>query len=442
MNIPLSDHFTYNKLLRFTLPSIVMMVFTSIYGVVDGIFVSNCVGTDAFAALNFIMPVCMIPGAIGFMLGTGGSALVARLMGEGKQDKANRVFSMLIYVLIAAGTLISTTAILFLEPIARLMGAEGQMLADCVTYGRVLLLGTVPFVLQNAFQSFLVVAAKPQFGLAITVIAGVTNMVLDAVLVWLVPLGLTGAAAATAFSQLVGCVIPLLYFFRPKDSSLRLTRCKFDRHSLLKACTNGSSEMMTNLSLSSVNILYNVQLMSLAKENGVSAYGAIMYVNFIFISMFIGYSIGSAPLISFHYGAENDAELQNLRQKSRNLIAIGALSMSALSFMLATPLAAIFSGGNQALFEMTEHAFRIYSLSYLFAGFNIFGSAFFTALNNGAVSALISFLRSLVFQVIAVTTLPLIFGLDGVWWSINVAEGIAVIVTLSMVIVHRKRYRY
>ena len=442
MKIPLSDHFTYKKLLRFTLPSIVMMVFTSIYGVVDGIFVSNCVGTDAFAALNFIMPVCMIPGAIGFMLGTGGSALVARLMGEGKQDKANRVFSMLIYVLIMLGALISTVAIVFLEPIAQLMGAEGQMLADCVTYGRVLLLGTVPFVLQNAFQSFLVVAAKPQFGLVVTVIAGVTNMVLDALLVWLIPLGLTGAAAATAISQLVGCTIPLIYFLHPKDSYLQLTRWHFDGRSLLKACMNGSSEMMTNLSLSTVNILYNVQLMSLAKENGVSAYGAIMYVNFIFISIFIGYSIGSAPLISFHYGAQNDAELHNLRKKSRNLIAVGAMGMSALSFMLATPLASIFSGGNIALFEMTAHAFRIYSLSYLFAGFNIFGSAFFTALNNGGVSALISFLRSLVCQTIAVTTLPLIFGLDGVWWSINVAEGVAVVVTLSMVLALRKRYRY
>ena len=286
------------------------------------------------------------------------------------------------------------------------------------------------------------VAAKPQFGLVVTVIAGVTNMVLDALLVWLIPLGLTGAAAATAISQLVGCTIPLIYFLHPKDSYLQLTRWHFDGRSLLKACMNGSSEMMTNLSLSTVNILYNVQLMSLAKENGVSAYGAIMYVNFIFISIFIGYSIGSAPLISFHYGAQNDAELHNLRKKSRNLIAVGAMGMSALSFMLATPLASIFSGGNIALFEMTAHAFRIYSLSYLFAGFNIFGSAFFTALNNGGVSALISFLRSLVCQTIAVTTLPLIFGLDGVWWSINVAEGVAVVVTLSMVLALRKRYRY
>jgi len=442
MNIQLSDHFSYKKLLRFTVPSIAMMIFTSLYGVVDGIFVSNLVGTTAFAAVNLIMPICMLPGSIGFMLGTGGNALVARLLGEGNQEKARHVFSMLIYVSVGLGTMICSLMILFLEPIAAALGATGQLLNDCVMYGRVLLLGEVAFILQNEFQSYLITAEKPQFGLAVTLSAGVTNIVLDALFVGAFGWGLVGAATATIISQLVGAVIPLIYFITARSAPLHLVRYRFDGRSLFKSVTNGSSEMMTNLSMSAVNMLYNMQLLRLAGENGVAAYGTIMYVNFIFISAFIGYSIGSAPVISYHYGAQNHAELHSLYTKSLKLIGIGALSMYILSVLLSGVLAAIFTGYDPALYALTHEAFLIYSVSYLFAGFNIFGSAFFTALNNGIISAVISFMRTLVFQVLCIMSLPYLFGLNGVWSSIIVAEIGALCITVVLLIKNRKRYHY
>ncbi len=442
MKIQLSEHFTYRKLLRFTLPSIVMMVFTSIYGVVDGIFVSNFAGKTAFSALNFIMPVCMIPGAIGFMLGTGGSALVARLLGEGRHDKARRVFSMLIYVSVGIGAAVSLLVLVLLRPIAMLLGAEGEMLDGCVVYGSILMIANTAFVLQNEFQSFLVAAEKPQFGLAITVAAGLTNIALDAILVGVFRFGLAGAAIATGISQLVGGMIPLVYFIKNKNNTLHLVGWQFDGRALIKACTNGSSEMLTNLSMSLVNILYNFQLMRLAGEDGIAAYGVIMYINFVFVSIFIGYSVGSAPIISYHYGAENIDELKNLRKKSFTTVGTFALCMAAASFLSSYPLSMLFVGYDEELFRMTLRAFYIYSFSYLFCGFNIFGSAFFTALNNGGISALISFARTLLFQVLAVSLLPLWLKLDGVWLSIVVAEILALCVTLICVTALKKKYRY
>ncbi len=442
MNIQLSDHFTLKKLLRFTFPSVIMMIFTSIYGVVDGIFVSNFVGTTPFAALNLIMPVCMLLGGVGFMIGTGGSALVARLLGEGNREKANRVFSMLIWVSVGFGVVLTVLGVIFVRPIAALLGAEGEMLDHCVTYGRILILGTTAFILQNEFQSFLVTAEKPQFGLAITLIAGVTNIILDALFVAWFRWGLVGAAVATISSQFVGGCIPLLYFLFSKNSILKLGNLHFDGRSFLKACTNGSSEMMTNLSMSIVNILYNFQLMRLIGENGVAAYGVIMYVSFFFVSLFIGFSIGCAPIISFHFGAQNHAELKNLRKLSTTLVLCASLMLCVFAFFISPTLSKIFVGYDADLFILTRHAFRLYAISYLFVGWNIFGSAFFTALNNGAVSALLSFVRTLALQVLSVLLLPLVLDLDGVWLSVVVAEGLAAVLTLSMIIIYRKRYRY
>ena len=442
MNIQLSEHFSYKKLLRFTLPSIAMMIFTSIYGVVDGFFVSNYVGKTPFAAINLIIPFLMILGAVGFMFGTGGSALISKTMGEGNHEKAKRIFSLLVYTSLLCGIVIAVFGIIFIRPIATLLGAEGQMLENCILYGRIILLAMPAFMLQYEFQSFFITAEKPQLGLAVTVAAGVTNMVLDALLVAVFPFGLAGAATATAMSQAVGGIVPMIYFARKNTSLLCLTRTEFDGKALLKTCTNGSSELMANISMSVVSMLYNTQLMKYAGEDGVAAYGVLMYVNMVFIAAFCGYAVGTAPVIGYHFGAENSQELKSILKKSTVIIGAFAVGMLILAELLAYPLAKIFVGYDAGLMELTLQAFRIFSFSFLFAGFVIFASSFFTALNDGLTSALISFLRTLVFQVAAVIILPLLFGITGIWISIVAAEVTAMGVTVLFIITKRKKYNY
>lgn len=442
MRIQLSDHFTYNKLLRFVFPSITMMVFTSIYSVVDGLFVSNFAGKTAFAAVNLIMPVLMGMGTVGFLIGTGGSAVVAKTLGEGKREKANAYFSMLIYVTIAIGAILTVISFIFIRPISELLGASGQMLDYCVLYGRILISFQTAFMLQCAFQNFMVVAEKPKFGLLITVGSGLTNIVLDALFVAVFKWGIAGAAAATVISQVVGAVVPIIYFSRKNNSLLRITKPIFDFKILLKVCTNGSSELMTNLSASLVNILYNFQLMKIAGENGVAAYGVIMYVNFIFSAVYFGYAIGSAPVVSFNYGAANSKELKNLFKKSLFITGLFGFLMVTFSQLSASPLAKWFVGYDAELFELTAHGFKVYAISFLISGFNVFSSAFFTALNNGAVSAAIAFMRTLVFQLIAILVLPVLFGIDGVWFAIVAAELSALIVSIIFFIAKRKKYKY
>lgn len=419
-----------------------MMVFTSIYSVVDGLFVSNFAGKTAFAAVNLIMPVLMGMGTVGFLIGTGGSAVVSKTLGEGKRDKANSYFSMLIYVTIAAGALLTVIALIFLRPIAELLGAEGQMLEDCVLYGKILISFQTAFMLQCAFQSFLIAAEKPKLGLFVTVAAGVTNIILDALFAAVFKLGIAGAAWATVISQLVGALVPIVYFARKNNSLLRLTKAKPDMRILIKVCANGSSELMTNLSASIVNILYNFQLMKFAGENGVAAYGVIMYVNFIFSAVYFGYAIGSAPVVSFNYGAANTRELKNLFRKSLAITGFFGLLMVVFSQLSASLLAKCFVGYDAELFELTAHGFRVYAISFLISGFNVFSSAFFTALNNGAVSAAIAFMRTLIFQLAAILVLPLLLGIDGVWLAIVAAEILSLAVSVSFFISKRKRYKY
>lgn len=442
MQIQLSEHFTYKKLLRFVLPSIVMMIFTSIYGVVDGLFVSNYVGKTAFAAVNLIMPFLMAISALGFMIGTGGSAIVAKTLGEGKKEQANEYFSMLVYLTLIGGIVLSALGILFSPLIARGLGADGALLTNCVLYARITLLSMPAFMLQNVFQSFFVTAEKPKLGLGVIVIAGVTNMVLDFLLVGVFQIGLAGAAFATVTSECIGGLFPILYFARKNSSLLKLGRTHFNGQIFLCACGNGSSELMTNLSSSIVNSLYNIQLMNLAGENGVAAFGTIMYVNFIFIAIFLGYSIGSAPLVSYHYGAGNHDELKNLFQKSLRLIGIWGLMLFILAQLIARPLAAIFVGYDADLFSMTQNGFRIYCIAYLINGFNIYGSSFFTALNNGLISAAISFLRTLVFQLAAVLLLPLLLDINGIWSAVAVAELLTLGLTVTFFVRNRKKYHY
>lgn len=442
MEIALSEKFTYKKLIKFTLPTIVMMIFTSIYGVVDGVFVSNFVGSSAFASVNLIMPVTMILGTIGFMMGTGGSALVSKTIGEGDNDKANRYFSMLVYLLVIIGTIFTIAGVIFIEPVAKLLKADEEMLPDCITYGRTLLIFLVPFCLQNAFSSFMIVAEKPTFGLAISIISGVTNMFLDFLFMYVFRMGVFGAALATGISQVVGVIVPLVYFISGKNKILKFTKTKIELSPMLQACVNGSSEMVTNLSMSLINILFNAKLMELVGANGVSAYGVIMYIGFLFVGTYVGYSVGSAPVISYHYGAGNKEELKSLLSKSLKLLGITALVMTALSEILARPLASIFASYDKELLELTVNAIRLYSLSYIISWFNIFASSFFTALNDGFVSALISFLRTLVFQVITILVLPNICGINGIWLSVLVAEIFSIIVSLICYAVNKKKYGY
>lgn len=440
--ISLSDHFTYKRLFIFTLPPILMMIFTSVYGVVDGLFVSNCVGKTAFAAINLIMPFIMILGGIGFMIGTGGTALVAKVLGIGDSEKANRYFSMMIIFTIILGVILTAVGVAFTEKAARILGAKDEMIKDCVLYGRISILFTVAFMLQNVFQSFFVAAEKPKLGLFAILAAGFTNIGLDALFVAVFGWGVAGAALATGLSQCIGGVLPVIYFAGKNSSRLRLVKTGLSLKPLVDACINGSSELMSNISASVISMIYNMQLLLYIGNDGVSAYGVLMYVQFVFIAIFIGYAIGSAPVVSFHYGAQNHGELKNMLRKSTMLmLSLGAV-LSAAAFFLAPAFSKMFVGYDYELYTLTNHAFKFFAISFLLSGFNIYVSSFFTALNNGAVSAAVSFLRTLVFQTSAVIILPLILGVDGIWWAITVAEICAFIISVIFLFAKKNEYKY
>ena len=443
MTIQLSEHFTYKKIFRFALPSIVMMVFTSIYGVVDGTFVSNFVGKTPFAAVNLVWPFLMILGAFGFMIGTGGSALVAKTLGENKKEDANRYFTMLITLVVILGVLLTIIGLIVLRPLSSALGASGQMLEDCVTYGRTLMIFNTAFMLQSVFQSLFITAEKPRLGLIMTVAAGLTNMVLDALFIAVFKWGLVGAALASGLSQCIGGILPLIYFLSSKnDTPLKFVKTKMEGKVLLKACANGASELMTTVSSSLVSMLYNFQLMRLAGQNGIAAYGAVMYVEFAFIAVFIGYSIGTAPIVSYHYGSGNNDEVKNMLQKSFKIMSVLGITMMVLAQILASPLAKVFVGYDKQLFDMTVHGFRLFSFYFILAGINIYSSSFFTALNNGMISAIISFSRTLGFETLAVIILPIFLQLDGVWLAITVAEICAFVISISFLIAKKEKYHY
>ncbi|MBP3383940.1 MAG: MATE family efflux transporter [Firmicutes bacterium] len=442
MKIQLSDHFTYLRLIKFTVPSIVMMIVSSIYGIVDGMFVSNFAGKTAFAAINLIYPPFAIMGASGFMLGTGGTALVAKILGEGDKEKANRVFSMIIYVVAVLGIIFGTIGFLFVRPVAVFLGAEGQMVENCVVYARFLMPFMCCFMLQTTFQSFMITAERPRMGLVVTVAAGVANMVLDALFIAVFGWGLMGAAVATGISMTVGAAIPLCYFITKKNPRLHLGKTVFDGKALLNACTNGVSEMVSEVSGSVVVMLFNFQLIKFAGEDGVAAYGVITYLTYIFMGVFYGYSMGIAPVISYHYGAENHAELKNLFTKSLKLLGIVGAAIVAAAQLSARPLSAIFVAYDPQLQEMTVHGMRVFCLAFMISGITIFASGFFTALNNGLISAVMSFLRTLLFECSAVMILPIFFGIDGVWASIIVAELAALTFAIIFFVKYKNRYHY
>ena len=441
--IQLSDHFTDSRLIRFVLPCIGTMLFTSIYGIVDGLCVSNFVGKTAFAAVNLIMPVPMLVGSVGFMLGTGGSAIVGITLGEGDREKADRYFSLFVWTGLVAGLLLAVVGFFAVRPAASLLGAKGEMLDYAVRYGRLLMACLPFFILQNMFQSFFVTAEKPHLGFAFTVAAGVTNMVLDVVLVGMLHGGVEGAAIATFISQAVGGVLPVFYFLNKRStSSIHLGRAQWNGGVIRSACINGSSELMTNLSMSLVNILYNYQLLRFAGENGVAAYGVIMYAAFLFVAVFVGYAVGSAPIVSYHYGARNHREVHNLYSMSFRLIGVVAVVMTIGSMFLIPHVARIFVGYDAGLLTLTTHAFRLYALSFLIMGFNVYASSFFTALGDGVTSALISFLRTLLFQVAAVFALPALMGMDGIWLAVTAAELAALGVSVYMFVTKDRKFHY
>lgn len=442
MPIKLSDHFSYGRLLRFCLSPMIMMVFTSVYGVVDGFFISNFAGKVPFAAINLVFPFIMVFAGIGFMFGTGGSALVAKTLGEQHPEDANRYFSMMVEISLITGVLISILGIVFMRPISIWLGADESMIEYCVAYGRIIIGFNVTFMLQNLFQSFLITAEKPKLGLWITVAAGVTNMALDAIFVGVFRWGVVGAAVATGLSQCVGGLLPFLYFLRPNRSLLRFRVTPLEAKPILRASANGLSEVISNVTSSIVGMLYNFQLLKYAGENGLAAYGTIMYVEFFFIAIFIGYAIGTAPIVGYHYGAENSDELKSLLKKSVTLMVGGGVAILAIAQLLARPLANIFVGYDKTLCDMTVQGFQIYSLMYLVAGFNIYSSSFFTALNNGAVSAVISLLRTFGFKMAAICLMPALFGLEGIWWATVVAEALACLLSLAFLLANRKKYHY
>ncbi|MCI8477355.1 MAG: MATE family efflux transporter [Oscillospiraceae bacterium] len=442
MRIQLSDHFTYRRLLRFVASPVLMMLCTSVYGIVDGFFVSNYVGKTPFAAVNLIIPISMGIGSIGFLVGTGGSAVVSKTLGEGKPELANQYFSMLIWVSTLFSAAVSLLGLIFAPSISRLLGAEGELLNQCIIYGRISFGTQTLFVLQSIFQNFFVTAERPDLSLKTSVLAGLTNMVLDYLLIAVIPWGVAGAAIATALGQAVGAAIPLIYFTRKNDSLLRLSRAPVNWRILWQVCTNGSSELVTNISISVVNILYNFQLMRIAGEDGVAAFGIIMYVNFMFMAIYLGYSIGSAPVIGYHYGADNQEELKNLFRKSLTLMVGTGVLMTLLAELFSSPLVAIFAGYDLDLFTMTCRGFQLYAPAFLFMGVNVWGSSFFTALNNGGVSAAISFLRMFVFQITTVLILPVILEIDGIWLAVAVAELLALLVTVFFFIWKRNTYHY
>ena len=440
--IRLSDSFNYKKLLRYTFPAVIMLVFTSIYGVVDGLFVSNFVGKTAFAAVNFIMPLMMVLGSVGFMFGTGGSALIGKTLGEGEKKKANLIFSLLVYISIAISVVFAVLAVVFMRPIAAALGADGQLLEDSIVYGQLIAIAIPAFVLQTVFQILFATAEKPKIGLYITIAAGVTNILLDALFIVVFSWGLVGAALATTISLCVGGIVPLFFFGRKNSSLLQLIKTKYDGQALLKTITNGSSEFVNHISMSIVGVLFNMQLLKYAGVNGVAAYGVIMYVNMIFLSVYLGYAVGAAPIISYHFGAQNYDELKSLLKKSVVIMAGFSLIMIASAQLLARPMSMVFVGYDQGLMDMTQRALFLYSFTFLFSGVGIFGSSFFTAMNDGLISALIAFMRTLIFQTGAVFLFPLLWGVDGIWLSVVLAEAMALLVTVLFFIGNRRKYHY
>ncbi len=443
MQYALDGHYGYRRLIRSSIPGVAMMLVGSIYSVVDGLFVSNFVGTTAFAALNVIWPAIMLIGALGLMIGTGGSALVAKTMGEGDHDRAHQMFTMLVQFTFVLSALFMVPLFFLMEPLARMLGAEGEMVNQCVIYGRICSLGLPAFMLQMAFQSFYMTAEKPQLGTIMSIVCAVTNMTLDALFIVVLKWGLAGAAAASMLACCVGGFYPLWYFSsRRNQSSLKLVYAKFERHPLLQACSNGLSEYVGNISFNVLAICYNLQLLRMMGENGVAAYSVLLYYSYVFAAIFFGYNITVTPVVGFNYGAGDKAELRSLLRHSMILLLALGCVITLAAELTAGPAARLFVGYDPELTALTMRAIRISMASFVLVGVNIFTSAWFTGLNNGKVSAAVSFIRNLILELGFVFLLPALLGPDGIWLAVDAAEVCALIMTITLILAYRKRYGY
>lgn len=443
MEIKLSDRFTYPKLLRFTIPTMLMILCTSSYGIVDGVFISNFAGVTDFSAVNLMFPFIYGAATLGYMFGSGGNAVIAKLLGEKDDCGANRAFSMIVLSGLFLGVITAAVMYVLTPSFARSVGAAGALYESAVKYAKICFLFTPPFILQTMFLSFFIAAGKPKLSLYVNIVSGVINIFFDWLFIAEFNLGVEGAASATGLGQLSGAVIPLIYFIRKNSSLLKLTaKFKFNGKILGLTCANGSSEMVTNLSMSIVNTLYNAALIETAGEPGPAAYGVVLYLNFLFAAIFLGYSQGSAPIVSYDYGARNVSELQNITKKSLTLMLSLGVFCTAFAYFVSPPFARVFCAGNPELYELAVHGSQIFAFSYLLSGFNIWASAFFTALSNGLISALLSFLRLFVFQIGCILILPRIFGLSGIWASIAVAEVLAAVPAAVCLFACRNKYGY
>ena len=443
MTIELSGHYGYGRLIKATLPMALMMIIVSVYSIVDGYFISNWAGSDAFAGMNLIWPPIAVVGAIGLMVGTGGSALVSKTFGEGHPEEARRIFTMMIRLTVIAGVILGTICFILMPWLAKVLGADEAMIPHAILYGRILIIVLPAYMLQMAFQPFFMVAERPHFGTALSILSGVTNIILDALFVAVFSWGLTGAALASCAGILLNAGIPIWFFSSKRNKTqLCFVPTRLDWKKILKSCSNGISEFVGSIALSVVSMCYNWQLMRYIGANGVSAYGIIMYLGFIFAAIFIGYNMGVSQIIAYNYGAGNKPELRSLLKKSLVIIGLVGVVITALAELSADVIADIFVGYDAELRDLTAYATRVYMLSFLICGFNMFCSAWFTSLNNGIISAIGAFVRTLVFEFACVFILPMLFGIEGIWVAVNVAELLSLFLTISLIIGFRKRYGY
>lgn len=446
IDIKLSDKFNYSRLLRFALPSIVMVLISSVYGVVDGVIVSNYTDVEHFAALNLILPYITLLGAAGLMLGTGGSALVGKILGEGKSIRANGIFSLLTYTTIAIGLFLGLFGYITSDAVANILGADETMQHLSFEYSGIIFLFLPCYVLQLYFQSLLTTAERPSLALQITLLAGITNIALDILFVIYLKQGLRGAAYATGVSQTFGGLLPLLYFIlnrKKSDINIKLGVALWDLKAICKSCVNGLSEWLMSVSLAIVSFLYYYLLLTGDRgEMGVDTYGVLLYFSYIFIAVSVGFSRGIAPVISYHYGASDRHELHSLLMKGLLIVLVLNLVSGITAQVLSAPLANIFVGHDKGLYEYTVVAFRIYSIHFFVTGFNIYISSFFTALNNGKYSGWISVLRTICFESISILTIWMLFGVDKIWWGVTIAEFLTMVIAFSFLFLKRNFYGY
>jgi len=444
MKIELQGHYGYGRLVRTMLPSIATMIVSSIYSIADGLFVSNYAGSTAFAAMNIIWPGIQILAVFGLMVGAGGSALVSKTLGEGDQDKACRIFSMLTRITMLAGIAMAFLFFILMKPLTWVLGAEGGMIQMATTYGRIIVITLPLYMIQMMFQPFFMVAEKPELGTQISIICGVVNIVLDALFIIVFRLGLIGAALGTAISIATGGLFSLIWFLSKRNKTHLQFRknVKTEWKHVGKSCSNGLSEYVGNVALSVVSICYNLQLMKYIGESGVAAYGILMYLGFVFAAVFIGYNLSVTQIIAFNYGERNHTELRSLLHKSIILISVGGVIMTTVAETAAAPLARFFVGYDESICILTIRAIRIYMLSFLICGLNMFASAWFTALNNGIISAISAFVRTFIFELGCVFILPTFFGVDGIWNAVNVAEVCALLFSAFLITAFSKKYGY